>query len=154
MKTSTRLIVTVAASVLGVGLAAGGAYAATGSLSVSDAPGQVLKVSGVGPASTHASDEAKAHANANAKGIFGDADPTATPTPSPTETVPPTTAPAPTIAPVAPTTAAKDASTVKGNLTGMEIEAWAHSKTSVETVEPDAAVEVHTDTSVHANAGH
>jgi hypothetical protein len=70
MKTSSKLLVTGAASMLGVALAAGGAYAATGSLTTADAPGQVLQVSGVGPASTHASDTAKAHANANAKGLF------------------------------------------------------------------------------------
>lgn len=70
MKTSTKLIVTGAASVLGVALA-GGAYAATGSLTTADAPGQVLQVSGVGPAAGHASATAKAHANANAKGLFG-----------------------------------------------------------------------------------
>ena len=70
MKTSTKLIATGAASVLGVALA-GGAYAATGSLTTADAPGQVLQVSGVGPAAGHASATAKAHANANAKGLFG-----------------------------------------------------------------------------------
>jgi hypothetical protein len=74
MKKSTKLIMTGAASLLGVALAAGGAYATGGSLSVSDAPGQVLKISGVGPASAHASDNAKAHANSNAKGIFGTPD--------------------------------------------------------------------------------
>jgi hypothetical protein len=71
MKTSTRLIVTGAASVLGIALVGGGAYAATGSLSATDTPGQVLQVSGVGPASTHTSPTAIAHANARAKGIFG-----------------------------------------------------------------------------------
>jgi len=70
MKTSSKLLVTGAASMLGVALAAGGAYAATGSLTPADAPGQVLQVSGVGPASAHASDTAKAHANPNAKGLF------------------------------------------------------------------------------------
>ena len=54
MKTSTKLIMTGAASLLGVALATGGAYAVTGSLTASDAPGQVLQVSGVGPASAHA----------------------------------------------------------------------------------------------------
>ena len=51
MKKSTKLIMTGAASLLGVALAAGGAYATSGSLSVSDAPGQDLKISGIGPAS-------------------------------------------------------------------------------------------------------
>ena len=54
MKTSTKLSVTVAASLLGVALAASGAYAATGALATRDAPGQVLQVSGVGAASDHA----------------------------------------------------------------------------------------------------
>jgi hypothetical protein len=71
MKTSSKLLVTGAASMLGVALAAGGAYAATGSLTPADAPGQVLQVSGVGPAAAHASDTATEHANANAKGLFG-----------------------------------------------------------------------------------
>ena len=71
MKTSSKLLVTGAASMLGVALAAGGAYAATGSLTAADAPGQVLQVSGVGPAAAHASDTATAHANANAKGLRG-----------------------------------------------------------------------------------
>ena len=71
MKTSSKLLVTGAASILGVALAGGGAYAATGSLTPADAPGQVLQVSGVGPAFAHASGTAKAHANANAKGLVG-----------------------------------------------------------------------------------
>lgn len=71
MKTSTKLIATGAATLLGVALAAGGAHAATGALSAADAPGQVLQVSGVGPASTHASPTAIEHANANAKGVRG-----------------------------------------------------------------------------------
>lgn len=71
MKTSSKLLVTGAASMLGVALAAGGAYAATGSLTPADAPGQVLQVSGVGPAASHASATALAHANPNAKGLFG-----------------------------------------------------------------------------------
>ena len=77
MKTSSKLLVTGAASMLGVALVAGGAYAATGSLTPADAPGQVLQVSGVGPASAHASDKAKAHANTNAKGLFGTTPPLA-----------------------------------------------------------------------------
>jgi hypothetical protein len=72
MKTSTKLIVTAAASVLGVALAVGGASAATGSLSVANDPGHVLQVSGVVPASTHASGTATTHANPSAKGLFGD----------------------------------------------------------------------------------
>ena len=72
MKTSTKLIVTAAASVLGVALAVSGASAATGSLSVANDPGHVLQVSGVAPASTHASGTATTHANPNAKGLFGD----------------------------------------------------------------------------------
>jgi len=71
MKPSTKLIVTGAASVLGVALAAGGAYAATGSLNAADAPGQVLQVSGVAPAAGHANETAKDHADDNAKGLFG-----------------------------------------------------------------------------------
>jgi hypothetical protein len=61
---SAKLITTGAASILGVALAAGGAWAASGSLTVSEAPGQVLQVEGIGPASLHASDTAKMHANA------------------------------------------------------------------------------------------
>lgn len=77
MKTSRKLLVTGAASMLGVALVAGGAFAATGSLTPGDAPGQVLQVHGIGPASAHASDTAKAHANANAKGLFGTTPPLA-----------------------------------------------------------------------------
>src|ERR1035438_9877237 len=54
MKTSTKLSVAVAASMLGVALAASGAYAATGALTTRDAPGQVLPVTGVGATSDHA----------------------------------------------------------------------------------------------------
>jgi len=71
MKTSTKLKVAGVASVLGVVLAASGAYAATGSLTSRDGQGQVLQVSGVGPASVHASATATAHANLKAKGLFG-----------------------------------------------------------------------------------
>src|SRR5665647_3092110 len=71
MKTSTKLFATGAASLLGVALVAGGAHAATGALSAADSPGQVLQVSGVVPASTQASATASAHANTNAKGLFG-----------------------------------------------------------------------------------
>jgi len=71
MKTSSKLLLTGAASMLGVALAAGGAYAATGSLTAADAPGQVLKLGGVGPAADHANANANALANAsvNAKGL-------------------------------------------------------------------------------------
>lgn len=72
MKTSAKLIMTGAASLLGVALATGGAYAVTESLTASDAPGQVLQVSGVGPASAHA--DANATANANATGVLGTTD--------------------------------------------------------------------------------
>ena len=71
MKTSTKLFATGAASLLGVALVAGGAHAATAALSSADSPGQVLKVSGVVPASTQASATASAHANTNAKVLFG-----------------------------------------------------------------------------------
>jgi hypothetical protein len=63
MKTSTKLIAAVAASVLGVALAVGGAQAASGSLTVRDAPGHVVQVSGVVPVSAHVSPTATAHAN-------------------------------------------------------------------------------------------
>jgi len=71
MKASTKLGMTAVAGLLGVALATGGAYAATGALSASDAPGQVLKVSGVAPAAVHASDTARVHANDNAKFLRG-----------------------------------------------------------------------------------
>ena len=71
MKPSSKLFATGAASLLGVALVAGGAHAATGALSSADSPGQVLQVSGVVPASTQASATASAHANPNAKGLFG-----------------------------------------------------------------------------------
>jgi hypothetical protein len=72
MKASTKLSMTAVAGLLGVALATGAAYAATtGALSAADAPGQVLKVSGVAPAADHASATALAHANTNAKGLFG-----------------------------------------------------------------------------------
>ena len=71
MKTSTKLIATGAASVLGLALAVGGAQAASGSLTVHDAPGHVVQVSGVVPVSAQASPTATAHANHNAKGLSG-----------------------------------------------------------------------------------
>jgi hypothetical protein len=61
-KTSTKLGMAAAASMLGVALAATGAYAATAELTTRDAPGQVLQVSGVGPASDHATPTAHADA--------------------------------------------------------------------------------------------
>jgi hypothetical protein len=69
MKTSTKLLATGVASLLGVVLAAAGVNAAAGALTAADAPGQVLQVSGVGPASAQASAPAKT--NANAKGLSG-----------------------------------------------------------------------------------
>ena len=71
IKPSSKLFTTGAASLLGVALVAGGAHAATAALSSADSPGQVLQVSGVVPASTQASATASAHANTNAKGLFG-----------------------------------------------------------------------------------
>ena len=71
MKITTKVIVTGAATMLGVAMVAGGAYAATGSMTAADAPGQVAQVSSVGPAAAHASPTALAHADANAKGLFG-----------------------------------------------------------------------------------
>jgi hypothetical protein len=62
MKTSTKLSVTVAARMLGVALAASGAYPATGALTTRDAPGQVLQVTGAGATSDHATPTAHAHA--------------------------------------------------------------------------------------------
>ncbi|MBB5633860.1 hypothetical protein BKA04_002083 [Cryobacterium mesophilum] len=129
-----KLIVTGAASVLGVVLVAGGAWAATGSLTVSDAPGQVLKVDGVGPASTHASETATMHANANAKGLFG------TNTDATVEGEQDGTTDS--VTPVAPQDASKDASTVKGSMTGQEISAWAHEQAGVEVVTPGGAISV------------
>lgn len=155
MMKSTKLILTGAASLLGVALATGGAYAASGTLTAFDSPGQVLKLSGVGPASAHASATAKAHANANAKGLFG-TKPTPTPTPAPTD---PTNVPTPTpsasatVTPVAPSVASKDASTVKGSQTGKEISAWAHQQNEVHTVAPGGAVDVSSGVTAGASAG-
>ena len=136
---------------MSVGIATAGAFAATGSLSVADAPGQVLKVSGVGPAADHANDHALSHANEHAKGLFG-----STPTPTPSVTTSTsgdvstdgsvsgsaTESTSATVTPVDPSTASKDASTVKGNLTGQEISAWAKTQHGVEVVAPPAAVNV------------
>ncbi|MHA6668343.1 hypothetical protein ACX3O0_05690 [Homoserinimonas sp. A447] len=149
LKSSTKLITTAAASILGVALAGGAAYAATGSLTVADAPGQVLKVSGVGPASAHASETAMANADANAKGLFGSdvsADAEATVEADADATV------EPTVAPVEPRVAAENASTVKGSETGQSVSAWAHEKDAVEAVDPAAAVSVDVSVGVDASA--
>lgn len=154
MKTSTKLIMTGAASLLGVALATGGAYAVTGSLTASDAPGQVLQVSGVGPASAHADANATANANANAKGVLGttdtaEAEATAAAEASAAGAAATTNVDSTSTATaVAPSVASQDASTVKGSLTGEEVAAWAHTQGQVETVAPDAAVSV----DVNANA--
>jgi len=79
MKKATKIFMTGAASLLGVALATGGAYATTGSLTTVDTPGKVIHVSGVGPASKHASETALMHANPNAKGLFGWSEPTEAP---------------------------------------------------------------------------
>ena len=63
---STRVIMIGAASLLGVALVASSAYAARGSLTVADAPGQVLQISGVGPASAQVSPTATAHTSPTA----------------------------------------------------------------------------------------
>lgn len=141
---SAKLIMTGAASILGVALATGGAWAASGSLTVSDAPGQVLQVDGVGPASLHASETAKTHANANAKGLFG----TSTDATADGEQDA-TTNGNESVTPVAPQEASKDASTVKGSLTGQEISAWAHEHAGVEVVTPGVAISVQGE--AHAN---
>src|ERR1035437_2976297 len=64
MKTSTKLLATGVASLLGIAFAAAGVNVAAGALTAADAPGQVLQVSGVGPASAQASAPAKADVNA------------------------------------------------------------------------------------------
>jgi hypothetical protein len=69
MKTSTKLIATGAASLLGIALAVGGAQASSGPLTVRDAPGHVVQVSGVVPVSANASPRATAHVNPNAKDL-------------------------------------------------------------------------------------
>jgi hypothetical protein len=173
MKTSTKLITTAAASILGVAIAAGGAYAATGTLTATEAPGQVLQVSGVGPASAHARDTALAHANANAKGLFGtEADAAAAAAAAATAAPEAEAGVAEpdeqtavtgnsqseqgaksstnTAAPVAPSIASQEASTVKGSETGKQVSAWAHTQSEVETVAPDAAVSVDGSASISA----
>ena len=57
-----------AAGVLGLALVTGGAYAVRGSLTVADAPGRVLTVSGVALASAPASPTTTAHPSPSAKG--------------------------------------------------------------------------------------
>lgn len=149
MKSSTKLITTAAASILGVALAGGAAYAATGSLTVADAPGQVLKVSGVGPASAHASETATLNADANAQGLFGSdvsTEAEAEATVDADATVEPTVTAAP------PRVAAENASTVKGSETGQSVSTWAQTKAAVEAVDPAAAVSVDADVSVGVDA--
>ena len=136
MNKTSKLIVSGAAGLLGVVLAAGGASAVSGTLTVSDAPGQVLQVSGVGPASAHASEQATLHANENAKGIFG------TSTDATVDGEQDANVEGDTVTPVAPQEASKDASTVKGSLTGQEVSAWAKAHAGVEVVTPGGAVVV------------
>lgn len=68
MMVSRKLIVIGAAGVLGVAMAAGGASAATGSLTAHDSPGHVVQVSGVVPVSAQASPTATTRANHNTMG--------------------------------------------------------------------------------------
>ena len=69
-KISTKVILTGAATVLGVAMVAGGASAA-GSMTAADAAGRDVQVSGVGPAAGHANTNAKVQADTNARGLFG-----------------------------------------------------------------------------------
>jgi hypothetical protein len=151
MKKSTKLIMTAAASLLGVALAAGGAYATTG-LSVSDAPGQLLKISGIAPASTQANQNARDHANEHSKVLSGStADAT---TDADTSAKADTSADADTsteVTPMAPRDAAAVASTDKG-LTGQRVSAWAHEKNGVEVVAPPAAVSLPSEATVGIDA--
>ncbi len=64
MRTATKLTVIAGASLLGVALAVGGASAAVGSLTTTDSPGQVLRVSGVDVSSGRPSAAAAARATA------------------------------------------------------------------------------------------
>lgn len=68
-KISTKVILTGAATMLGVAMVAGGAHAAAGSMTAADAPDRVVQVSDVGPAAAHANTNAME--NANTKGLFG-----------------------------------------------------------------------------------
>lgn len=147
MKTSTKLISTAIASVAGLALAGGAAVAATSSLAVADAPGQVLKVSGVGAAAAHANATAIENADEQARGLFG--------TDASTEadagvTVEEGTESAEVATPVEPWEAAENASTVKGSETGESVSAWAHTNVDVETVAPGAAISL--DASTKASA--
>jgi hypothetical protein len=148
MKKSTKLVMTAAASLLGVALAAGGAYATGGSITVSDAPGQALETTGVyGPAYAHASENAKTHANANAKGLFGTSGEGVVKDKTPKaedDTDAKTEADVKSNSGVdatVPREAAKTASTEKGQ-TGVTVKEWAQAKNDVEVVAPDAAVDV------------
>jgi len=64
MITITKLVVSGAASLFGVALVAGGALPRTAALTIANAPGQVLQVSGVGPSSAHPSVSVNAPATA------------------------------------------------------------------------------------------
>jgi len=150
VKKTTKIILTSAASLLGVALATGGAFAATGSI---DAPGQTLKTSGVAPAAAHANATALTHANAHARGLLG------TPASSTDDTAGTSSGASTTdittpISPVAPSIASKDASTVKGRLTGEEISAWAHEHATVHAVVPDAGISVEADMKANTHAKH
>lgn len=158
MQSSTKLFINVAASILGVALAGGAAFAATGSLTGSDAPGQVLQVAGVGPASAEASGTAVANADAEAKGLFGtevsategselgaSTDGTAT-----AQSAGNAQASVNTADPVEPSVAAKDASSVAGSETGMSVSAWGETHAGVEIVGLGAAVSVDVTTSIGA----
>jgi hypothetical protein len=149
MKASTKVIMTGAASLLGVALITGGAYAATGSLASLDTPGQVVPVSSTGPASEHASDTAKLHANEHATGLFGS---TATATPAPEATG----APEATEAPEAPeATEAPDAPAVGEDAsTGGQAEAETHVSEHVVTGDVHAAASVTGDSqdATHADS--
>jgi hypothetical protein len=155
VKNSTKLILTGAATVLGVALATGGAFAATGSL---DAAGQVLETSSVAPAATHANAHAQIHANANARGLVGtDASSRADVNESGDANASDTTGEfkeTKTASPVSPSIASKDASTVKGRLTGEEISAWAHEQASVHVVTPEEGISVEADAKANVHAQH
>jgi hypothetical protein len=77
-----------AAGVVGVALVAGGAYAARGSLTLADAPGRVLPVSGVGLASAPANPTTTAYASPTTTGL-----PSATTHPTARATAHPTSQP-------------------------------------------------------------
>lgn len=77
---STKLMATGVASMLGVALTIAGVTTVAGAFTAADAPGQVLQVSGVGPASAQAS------ADVTTKGPSGPTTATATTSPSPAPT--------------------------------------------------------------------